>query len=304
MFALNHRYLVINRRFGFAIGISLSLYCMLGLGEMRNFLNFCSLLEKILPPYFGVVLFVFFVAISGIYGVFVGGHTNTVINIIDSFIGFSIKKIRMLGNVETSEVDIIRCLNLRSSTSLISFEAVKTQKNLLSLPWIDNAEIHKIYPDTIEIRLVERNPFAIWQNNSNFYLIDKNGRVISLLDNTRFSHLPVLVGKNIEQAIKSFEKLSTIGSITKLVKAYNWISERRWDLHLHNGIIIKLPEENFNTAISNILELQDKYKILDRDISVIDMRLPDRLTIRLTMGSFIDRQEIVDTRNKELNRIG
>ncbi|WP_244668457.1 cell division protein FtsQ/DivIB [Candidatus Liberibacter africanus] len=245
---------------------------------------------------------VFFCAIVGVYGIFIGGHTRYVINFIDSFIGFSIDKVRIIGNVETLEGDVIRCLELNRSTSLISFDAVKIQNNLLSLPWIANAEIHKVYPDTIEIRLTERIPYAIWQNNSSLYLIDKNGYVISSLKNTRFSYLPMLIGENINKAIRSFEKLSTIEEITKLVKSYHWVAERRWDLHLYNGIIIKLPEEKFDTAISNILELQDKYKILDRDISIIDMRLPDRLAIRLTVGSFIDRQDIVDKRNLELNR--
>ncbi|ACT57651.1 FtsQ-type POTRA domain-containing protein [Candidatus Liberibacter asiaticus] len=303
MFALNHRGLSIDRRLCLVIGMSLSLCCVLGLEEMRNFLNFCVFLEKVLPSYCGVILAIFFFAIVGIYGASIGGHTRKVIDIVDSFIGFSIEKVRIIGNVETPEADIIHCLDLNTSTSLIFFDAIKIQKQLLALPWIAHAEIRRLYPDTMEIRLTERHPYAIWQNNSALYLIDNNGYVITAFNHVRFAYLPILIGENIYKAVRSFEVLSNIAGITKFVKAYNWIAERRWDLHLHNGIIIKLPEEKFDVAIAKILELQNKYQILDRDISVIDMRLPDRLSVRLTTGSFIDRRDIVDKRDQELKRM-
>ncbi|KGB27663.1 cell division protein [Candidatus Liberibacter solanacearum] len=306
MFALNNRdFLVINRTFGFAVGVSLSL-CFISMdwGGMRNFLIFCSSLGKIFPPYFGLVITILFFATVGVYGVFIGGHTHSVVDMFNSFFGFSIDKIRIIGNVETSEVDVIRLLELDKSESVLSFDGIKIQKNLLALPWIAHAEIHRLYPDTIEIRLIERDPYAIWQDNNNLSLIDKNGNVIVAVKNTKFMHLPILIGKNANKEIKSFEKLLAFSGIAQFVKAYNWVSERRWNLHLYNGITIKLPEEGLNIALSNLLELQDKYKILDRDISVIDMRLPDRMAIRLTTGSFIDRQEIIERRNQELSRSG
>ncbi|MBL0849121.1 MAG: cell division protein FtsQ/DivIB [Candidatus Liberibacter ctenarytainae] len=300
MSALSRRdYFTIDQAFLFSVGMSLSIGCYSGLGDMKTFLNFCFFLEKMFPPYCGVIATILFFLVVGISGLFIGGKTHSV---LDSIPGFSIKNIRIIGNAKTSEKDIFHRLDLNKDTSLIIFDAIQVQKKLLQLPWIAQAEIRKVYPDTIEIRLKECSPYAIWQHNANFFLIDQNGKIIDLARNEQFAHLPTLIGLGANKEIQSFEQIMAFSEIAKRVKAYSWIAGRRWDLHLKNGIIVNLPEEKFRIALFKILDLQDKYHILERDISVIDMRIPDRITIRLTTGSFIDRREIIDWRTKALIR--
>ncbi|MBY7649808.1 MAG: cell division protein [Candidatus Liberibacter europaeus] len=304
MYALSDRYyLAFNTLLSFSIVMSFLFYIGWGLEDMRAFLNFCFFLEKIFPPYSGIAFTILFFSIVGIYGFLVGGNTRLSTDMLGYIYDFSIEKIRIIGNVETSEVDIIRCLGVNWNKSLISFDAAIVQNNLLKLPWISHAEIHRIYPNTIEIRIKERDPYAIWQRDANFFLIDKDGDIIESFSNAKFSYLPKLIGKGVNREIKSFAKLLEFSEIAKLVKAYNWIAERRWDMHLQNGIVVNLPEEKFSDALFKLLELQNKYKIFDRDISVIDMRIPDRITIRLTVGSFIDRQSIIDLRKKILDKV-
>lgn len=304
MFALNGRdYWKNDRVLFFSIGMSFTLfYICFGLEQMRSFLNFCLFLEKLFPPYFGIISTILLFSTIGVYGLLVSDNKNLTINILESITDFSIDKVRIIGNVETTEIDIIRVLELNLYKSLISFDAVKVHNNLLKLPWVAQAAISRIYPDTIEIRIMERYPYAIWQRDANFFLIDKNGDVIKPFDDVKFFQLPKLIGHDANKKIKSFEKIREFSKLTELIKAYIWVAERRWDLHFTNGIIVNLPEERFNDALLKLLNLQDRYKILDKDISVIDMRLPDRIAIRLTIGSFINHQELTDLRKKMLDR--
>ncbi|MDP1975591.1 MAG: cell division protein FtsQ/DivIB, partial [Alphaproteobacteria bacterium] len=59
------------------------------------------------------------------------------------------------------------------------------------------------------------------------------------------------------------------------------IGKRRWDLHLKNGMIVKLPENNASAAWTQLALLDQEHKLLDRDIAIIDFRLPDRLIIKM-----------------------
>ena len=39
--------------------------------------------------------------------------------------------------------------------------------------------MRKIYPATLEVKIVERKPFAIWQHDDQLSLIERSGEVIA-----------------------------------------------------------------------------------------------------------------------------
>ena len=62
----------------------------------------------------------------------------------------------------------------------------------------------------------------------------------------------------------------------------------RWDLHLRNETVVKLPVEDLDTALIRLTDLDRETFILSRDVGVIDMRLHDR--IGLTSKSLVPAQ--------------
>ena len=60
------------------------------------------------------------------------------------------------------------------------------------------------------------------------------------------------------------------------------IAERRWNLRLKNGTDVRLPEEDVDVALMRLVALDRDKHILSRDVSMIDMRLPDRALVRLS----------------------
>jgi cell division protein FtsQ len=65
------------------------------------------------------------------------------------------------------------------------------------------------------------------------------------------------------------------------VKVAIRVSERRWNLRLKNNIEIRLPAEEIATALNQLSEYQNKHSLLDRDIIAVDLRLPNRLIVRI-----------------------
>jgi cell division protein FtsQ len=66
------------------------------------------------------------------------------------------------------------------------------------------------------------------------------------------------------------------------VRAAVRVGSRRWDVRLKNGIKVHLPEAQPADAWSRLAELAAEHRIFERDVAAIDLRLPDRLVLRLT----------------------
>jgi cell division protein FtsQ len=65
------------------------------------------------------------------------------------------------------------------------------------------------------------------------------------------------------------------------VRAAVRVGGRRWDVYLDNDVTVRLPENDAPAAWRRLARINDTYGIIDRDVLSIDLRLPDRLAVRL-----------------------
>jgi cell division protein FtsQ len=256
-----------------------------------------------IPRYAGGVATALFFGATGLYGMSLGGHSQDFAQTSTTALGFAIEDVRVSGNRETSEIDILERLGLDGTTSLVALDVKDARQKLSDLPWVQDVSVRKIYPGTIEITLKEREAFAIWQHGSDLSLIEKNGSVIAPLRDNKFSTLPLFVGRDAETAAADFaDEFDSWPEIKSRVKAYIRVAGRRWDLRLDNGIVVKLPEHNVPRAMDVLAMLEAEQGILERDVAAVDLRLEDRTTVRLTEGSLERRNAAVEQRAKDLKK--
>ncbi|MEW9614798.1 cell division protein FtsQ/DivIB [Shinella sp. S4-D37] len=256
-----------------------------------------------IPRHTGNVATALFIGATGLYGMSLGGHSQDVAQASTTAIGFAIEDVRVSGNRETSEIDILERLGLDGTTSLVALDVKEARKQLTGLPWVEDASVRKVYPGTIEIALKEREAFGIWQHGTDLSLIEKNGSVIAPLRDNKFSTLPLFVGRDAETAAAGFaDEFDSWPEIKARVKAYIRVAGRRWDLRLDNGIVVKLPEHDVPRAMDTLARLQAEQEILERDIAAVDLRLEDRTTVRLTEGALERRNAAVEQRTKDLKK--
>lgn len=239
------------------------------------------------------------------YGVIAGGHGQSVAQTLTSAAGFAIEDVRVSGNAHTSEIDILQLLGLDGTTSLLALDIDAARHSLSDLPWVEAVEVRKVYPRTIEVMLKERQAFGIWQHGSELSLIEKNGSVIAPLRDNKFAFLPLFVGRDAERAAASIDtEFANWPAISQQIKAYVRVAGRRWDVHLDNGIVVKLPEVGMADAMDRLGRLEAEQQVLERDVAAIDLRLSDRIAIRLTDGAQERRQAALASREKFLKKQG
>ncbi|MDQ0320934.1 cell division protein FtsQ [Pararhizobium capsulatum DSM 1112] len=255
-------------------------------------------------PHTGTVSALAFLAATGFYGMSLGGHAQGFAQTTTTAVGFAIEDVKVSGNDQTSEIDILQQLGLDGTTSLVALDVAEARKLISELPWVEDVSVRKVYPGTIEVALKERKAFGIWQHGSDLSLIEKSGSVIAPLRDNKFSALPLFVGRDAETAAADFyEQFSAWPEIRDRVKAYVRVSGRRWDLQLENGVVIKLPEHDLDRAMQVLSTMEEGQQLLERDIAAVDLRLEDRTTIRLTAEAAARRQVAVDARTKQLKKL-
>ncbi|WP_075292217.1 cell division protein FtsQ/DivIB [Pararhizobium arenae] len=255
-------------------------------------------------PHTGTVSAAAFLAATGFYGMSLGGHTQGVTQATTTAAGFAIEDVKISGNEQTSEIDILQQLGLDGATSLVALDIAEARKLIGEMPWVEDVSVRKVYPGTIEVALKERVAFGIWQHGSDLSLIEKSGSVIAPLRDNKLSSLPLFVGRDAETAAADFyEKFSAWPEIRDRVKAYIRVAGRRWDLQLDNGIVIKLPEQDLERAMQVLSTMEEGQQLLERDIAAVDLRLEDRTTIQLTAEAAARRQLVLDARTKQLKKI-
>ena len=99
----------------------------------------------------------------------------------------------------------------------------------------------------------------------------------------RIETLPQVIGANAPQQVHTLlSALDSAPTIAPMLSSASWISDRRWNLQLSNGVTVKLPEgtADMRRALRQLEQMQTASRVLDRDIVTIDMRLQDRAAIQ------------------------
>ncbi|MCG5483859.1 MAG: cell division protein FtsQ [Sinorhizobium meliloti] len=253
------------------------------------------------PNHTGTVSAAAFMVATGLYGMSLGGHTQSFAQVSTTAAGFAIEDVRVSGNAHTSEIDILQQLGLDGTTSLVALDIEEARRLIGELPWVETVTVRKIYPGTIEVVLKEREAFGIWQHGSDLSLIERSGSVIAPLRDNKFASLPLFVGRDAETAAAAFyDEFSRWPEFRSRVKAFVRVAGRRWDLRLNNGVVVKLPEKDVARAMSVLAGMQDTHQLLERDIAAVDLRLEDRTTVQLTPEAVKRREVALKAREKML----
>ena len=256
------------------------------------------------PPRFSAsVATAAFLSLSSFYGAWLGGQLPGFAQAITSRSGFAVDEVRVSGHRETSEIDILGRLELTGWTSLVGFDADDARARIAELPWVKTAAVRKVYPDTLEVRIEEREPFAIWQHGSELTVIERNGDAIAPFSFGRHAVLPLVIGYGAADSAAGFvDKIRRPPELASRVKGYIRVAERRWNLRLENGVTIKLPEGREDEAIAEVLRMDRESGLRARDLASVDMRFADRVVVKLTADAALRREAALVEQAKAAKR--
>lgn len=193
---------------------------------------------------------------------------------------FAVKEIIVEGRQQTSKAALSDAIGIGMGAPILSFDPIAAQQRIAKMSWVATVAVERLLPDTIFVHMTERQPLARWQHEGRTVVIDLQGQELPDADLNQFAELPLVVGASAPSETKNLlDALKPYPAITEKLTAAVRVSERRWDLHLQSKVVVRLPETGMPGALKTLSELITEKKILERDISAIDLRLPDRMII-------------------------
>jgi cell division protein FtsQ len=256
--------------------------------------------ERRVPRRAGIIATVAILCGSAVFGVVKGGHIEEVTtglsdarNAVANAAGFRITGVAINGRKQLSQDEVLAIGGVNGRSSLLFLDAATLRDKLKANPWIADATILKLYPGRLQIDIVERAAFALWQRDGQLSVISEDGAVLEPFMPRRFVTLPLVVGKGADLKARDFiALLDRYPQVRAATKAAIFVGERRWNLRLKDGLDIRLPENDVGNALALLSKLDQEDRLFSRDIVAVDMRLPDRLTVQLSEDAAKAREEL------------
>ena len=195
--------------------------------------------------------------------------------------GLEVQEVLVEGRNETDRAAVMAAIQVKRGDPIMKFDPEAARAGLERLRWVATATVERRLPDTVFVKLDERRPMALWQRDGKLALIDRDGEVLTERELGRYNNLLQIIGADApKHAQELLGHLGTVPALFKRVNAATRIGGRRWDLHLSNGVIVRLPESDIGGGLHHPADQEAKQPVLDRDIVAVDLRMPDRLVIQ------------------------
>lgn len=196
--------------------------------------------------------------------------------------GFAIGEISITGQTLTGEQAIFDALGVEPHTSTVSFDVEAARQRIAELPAVASVTVRKTYPGDLIVELTEHAPVARWRVDGITFVVDDAGEQIGE-DRGAYGDLPLVVGDGAnDDALAMIRALDQHETLKNGLLALSRIADRRWDLIYDTGLRVQLPELGVARALNHLEDYQAQYQLLDRDLTVIDLRVANLVAVRPT----------------------
>ena len=199
--------------------------------------------------------------------------------------GLRVEQIEVRG-VKRMDVTTVYAVALdQKSRAMPLVDLNGVRDRLLQYGWVQDAHVSRRLPDTLLIRIVERTPAAVWQNQGQLSLIDRDGIYLEPVSADAMPDLPLVIGPGADRQEPAFQTLMVAAPALKpRVRAATWVGNRRWDLLFDTGETLSLPEgeDEAAKALKLFAEKDGTTKLLGSGAYIkFDMRdYPNRMVLR------------------------
>ncbi|AGK56439.1 polypeptide-transport-associated domain-containing protein FtsQ-type [Hyphomicrobium denitrificans 1NES1] len=195
--------------------------------------------------------------------------------------GFGINQVNVSGQHYASDNDIYDALDLTNVRTFAAFDSEAALKRIERIPWIDKAQITRVYPGSLDIVVRERTPAVVWTRGNENYLVDATGRVLGPMPIAGGWALPRVVGEGAKDEARSM--LAAVRQYPAIEKQYAYaerIAERRWRIVLKTGTVLELGADREIEGLQEIAGSSATAPALRGTPMIIDVRTPGRIAMR------------------------
>lgn len=263
---------------------------------------FRALIRTGIPSFGFVFLFTWYINDPARQVAIVDGW-NDMIGAVQDRPEFMVGLLRIEGASDQLRHDIEEALPVDLPLSQFQLDIDALRLALEELDPVERAEVRIKPGGVLLLKITERQPAVAWVGASGVTVLDATGHhVARLADLSSAGAMPLIAGEgadaHIEQALALFDAAAPV---TDRLVGLTRIGNRRWDVNLTKGQRILLPEDAPAAALDRALALHAAKDVLARDVRVVDLRLGDRPTLRLSRDARVELKRLQDLERLSYN---
>lgn len=190
--------------------------------------------------------------------------------------GLKLKRVRIEGASPGVRPQVQAALDLTLDAPMTTLDLDAVADRVRTVGWVREARVVRLYPDLLLVQVAEHDRLAVWQDGARAWVIDGSGRPIPGADAGAHADLPLVVGAGADVAAPAI--LPLIAERPRLaarVDALVRVDERRWDVRLKDGALIRLPAQDEEAALIALDGLDARRGLFERGFDLVDLRTQD-----------------------------
>ena len=195
-------------------------------------------------------------------------------------LGFFIIKTVNVSDSKNADLEKLKKqFNFLVNTSILSIDHKKMNEVVLQNEWIHFLNINKKFPSTVNVMVVEHEPFVFWKKGNNNLIITKEFTLIEKFNLNNFSNQTQAKGNfDIEDLKRLYKALNNNNFDLANITSFEFTNSERWDLFLKGNKKIMLGRYDYNQQINNLNKVLIQSK--DEKFTYIDLRLKNKIFVK------------------------
>ena len=191
---------------------------------------------------------------------------------------FDLPKINMVNieGIEFNDNEYLKIMNLIKLNNLLSIQKSQIKEILNSNNLIEEYEVFKRYPSSLEIKIQKTNFLASTNINGKNYLVGSNGKFINTKDYSQ--NLPFIFGNFETEKFLEFKNIILQTDFKyNNIKNFYYFPSGRWDIEMISGVLIKLPITGIKEPLNLSIDLLEDKEF--SNIKILDIRQKNQIII-------------------------
>jgi len=187
-------------------------------------------------------------------------------------------EINSLQRINKLEVMNIIDQYYNKSIFLLPLEEISNSINQLS--WVKDVNLSTNFINKLNVEIFEYEPIGLFFYNKQFFYFSKDGKIIDKFREEINEDLIIFYGNQALKVAYNFLNIIDNTETANMIKEAYYINERRWDIKLHNNILVNLSEINIEQSLKNYIRLIRQFNHSDIiTIKTIDLRNNEKAII-------------------------
>ncbi|WP_284124662.1 cell division protein FtsQ/DivIB [Parerythrobacter aestuarii] len=198
--------------------------------------------------------------------------------------GFEVRRVRVSGVDRMNELKVYEAAYGQRDTPMPLVDLEALREELVAMDWVKDARVSRQLPETLVIDIVERTPHAVLVQPGRLVLIDATGVALEPISEANAKGMLRVAGPGASKQVTALgELLEAAPALKPQVTAAEWVGNRRWNLTFTTEQVLALPqgEDEAATALINFARLDGQNRLLGGKVATFDMRVPERVYMRI-----------------------